>query len=402
MSSTSKLMEKYKSSKTRSSQVNELSDNDVRIVFDCREGSVTHYYHFFYGALIPLIEFHVNNPDKRLLITTSVGPFETIIRELFDSSVLIGFEEPVIPRGAVYYDDKSMNYVRTPFPGEVILPAYDLFNNKMYRDSRSSSKLRRLGELRDLVNNFIESRMPDEYRRMQTYDMLLIERNVDEYYSIKRSQNRDPSRDIYYTSGKERRNILNHVQMSQELNKLFGSRIENVVLEKKSIFYQYQLFKHASIVIGQHGAGLANIYFMRPNTNLVEVMSPWGIEGNHFSNLADFLRINYGYTFMERDEDNVNINQLISITERMTRRKSSPTRKHRSRSRSPQTRRRRSRSPPRRQRSISRSPPRRQRSISRSPPRRQRSRSRSPPRRYRSRSRSPSRRDRSRGDRSRY
>jgi hypothetical protein len=42
-----------------------------------------------------------------------------------------------------------------------------------------------LGELRDLVNNFIESRMPDEYRRMQTYDALLIERNVDEYYSIK-------------------------------------------------------------------------------------------------------------------------------------------------------------------------------------------------------------------------
>jgi hypothetical protein len=248
--------------------------------------------------------------------------------------------------------------------------------------------------------------MPDEYRRMQTYDALLIERNVDEYYSIKRSQNRDPSRDIYYTSGKERRNILNHVQMLRELNKLFDSKIENVVLEKKSIFYQYQLFKHASIVIGQHGAGLANIYFMRPNTNLIEVMSPWGIEGNHFSNLADFLRINYGYTFMERDEDNVNINQLISITEIMTRRKSSPTRKRRSRSRSPQTRKRRSRSPQRRRRSKSRSrsPQRRRRSKSRSrsPPRRQRSRSRSPPRRQRSRSRSPSRRDRSRGDRNRY
>ena len=44
----------------------------MRIVFNCREGSVSHYYHFLYGALIPLIEFHVNNPDKRLLITTNL------------------------------------------------------------------------------------------------------------------------------------------------------------------------------------------------------------------------------------------------------------------------------------------------------------------------------------------
>ena len=423
MSKTSKLMEKYKSRKT--TEITELGENDVRIVFNCREGSVSHYYHFLYGALIPLIEFHVNNPDKRLLITTNVGPFEYMLRELF-GDIIIGFENPVIPPGAEYFDDKSMNYVRTKFPNEIELPAYDVFNTKIYNSSKSRDLLRRLDELKPIVNNFIELKMPDKYKDIETYEILLIQRDVDEYYVDKRLENRDFKRDIFYTSGKQRRDVLNHRQMTSELKQLFGSKINNVILEKKSLFHQYKLFKNASIVIGQHGAALGNIFFMNPNSNLLEIMSPWGRQGNHFANLANYLHINYGHVFMESDIDNVNVPELIRISERMYRpnRKSpsrrspsrkSPSRKSpsrspdrtrkykssskRSSSRSPnRTRKNRSRSPrsPRRDRSYRRDSPKRDRSPSprRDSPRRDRSYRRDSPRRYSPKRDSP-KRDRS-------
>ena len=396
MSKTSKLMEKYKSRKT--TEITELGENDARIVFNCREGSVSHYYHFLYGALIPLIEFHINNPDKRLLITTNVGPFEYMLRELF-GDVIIGFENPVIPPGAEYFDDKSMNYVRTKFPDEIILPAYDLFNTKIYNNSKSRDLLRRLDELKPIVNNFIELKMPDKYKDIETFDILLIQRDVDEYYVDKRLENRDFKRDIFYTSGKQRRDVLNHRQMTSELKQLFGSKINNVILEKKSLFYQYKLFKDASIVIGQHGAALGNIFFMNPNSNLLEIMSPWGREGNHFSNLAHHLHINYGHVFMESDIDNVNIPELMRISERMYRpNRRSPTRRSPSR-RSPTRKSSPRRSPSRR--SPSRRSPSRRSPSRRSPTRKYKSSSRRSPSRSLSRSSSRRSPDRTRKNRNR-
>ena len=396
MSKTSKLMEKYKSRKT--TEITELGENDVRIVFNCREGSVSHYYHFLYGALIPLIEFHVNNPDKRLLITTNVGPFEYMLRELF-GDIIIGFENPVIPPGAEYFDDKSMNYVRTKFPNEIELPAYDVFNTKIYNSSKSRDLLRRLDELKPIVNNFIELKMPDKYKDIETFDILLIQRDVDEYYVDKRLENRDFKRDIFYTSGKQRRDVLNHQQMTSELKQLFGSKINNIILEKKSLFYQYKLFKNASIVIGQHGAALGNIFFMNPNSNLLEIMSPWGRQGNHFANLAHYLHINYGHVFMESDIDNVNIPELMRIAERMYRpNRRSPSRRspsrrspsRRSPSRRSPSRRSPSRRSPSRRSPSRRSPSRKYKSSSRRSPSRSPSR-RSPSRKYKSSRRSPSR-----------
>ena len=375
--STSNLIDRYKSRK-KEENYNIQKENDIRIVFNCREGSVSHYYHFLYGAMIPLIEYHINNPDKQLLITTDVGPFKSILMELFED-VIVGFESPDIPSGAEYFDDKSMNYVRNKVPGEIILPAYDLFNTKLYNNDRSINSLKRLEELIPLVNNFIEMKMPEKYKNVETYEILVIERDVDDYYINKRITNEDVKRDIFYTSGKQRRDVLNHREMMEELRGVFGTKINNIVLEKKSLFYQYQLFKNASIVIGQHGAGLGNIFFMKPNSNLIEIMSPWGRQGNHFRNLSHYLRINYRYVFMENDIDNINISELVRMTigmddtSRISERKRSPSRRRRSRSKSPPTRRYKNRS---RSRSMS---PSIRRHRNRSPPtRRRRSRSRSP------------------------
>ena len=115
---------------------------------------------------------------------------------------------------------------------------------------------------------------------------------------------------------------------------------------------------------------------MSRNSNLIEIMSPWGREGNHFRNLSDFLNINYGHVFMANDIDDVNIPELIRISERMFRpdRKMSPPRRGSPRRSSPR------RSPSRRDITPPRRSPQKytRRDRSRSPAYSRRDRSRSP------------------------
>ena len=310
-----------------SKQFSNLPDNVVAIVFNCLEGSVSHYYHFLYGALIPLIEYHLENPDKKLLITTDVGPFQNTLLELFTPEVIVGFESPVIPPDETYFDDKSMNWVRIKRPGEIILPAYDVFNTGIIRNrDKSQAKLERLLNIRPQILRFIEDRMPEKYNTVETFEILLLERATDEYYIKKSETNVDKGRAIFYTSGKQRRDITNQQELITGLKTAFPDKVGNIILEGKSLFYQFQIFKNASIVIGQHGAGLANIFFMKPDTNMIEIMSPWGRKGDHFRNLANSLHINYNKFDLNEDIGPVDVNIIIEIVQNIYSRKSSSRR----------------------------------------------------------------------------
>jgi hypothetical protein len=294
--------------------VNQNASNVVSIVFNSFEGSVSHYYHFLYGALIPLIEYHLENPDKKLLITTNVGPFQQTLLELFTPEVIVGFEDPVIPPGETYFDDKSMNWVRVKRQGEVILPAYDVFNTSIIRNrDKSQRNLEQLLSIRPEILRFIEDRIPEEYRNIETFEIVLLERATDPYYIEKSKTNQDKGRAIFYTSGKQRRDITNQQELIAGLKTEFPDKVGNVILEGKSMFYQIQIFKNASIVIGQHGAGLANAFFMKPDANMIEVMSPWGRKGDHFRNLADRLRINYYKFDLNEDVGPVDVPTIINI-----------------------------------------------------------------------------------------
>lgn len=292
----------------------DLPENVVPIVFNCLEGSVSHYYHFLYGALIPLIEYHLSNIDKKLLITTDVGPFQSTLLDIFTPQVIVGFEQPIIPAGEKYFDDKSMNWIRTKRPDEVILPAYDVFNADIMRNrAKSQDKLRHLLSIRDTILQFMNDRIPDEYKHMQTFEIILIQRATEQYYIDKSMTNPDESRSIFYTSGKQRRDITNHAELLEGMKRTFPGKVGNIILEGKSIFYQFELFKRARIVIGQHGAGLANIFFMTPGTHMIEIMSPWGRRGDHFRNLANSLQINYNKFDLDKDIGPVDVNQIIRM-----------------------------------------------------------------------------------------
>jgi hypothetical protein len=73
----------------------------------------------------------------------------------------------------------------------------------------------------------------------------------------------------------------------------------SVCLDNLDIFEQYNIFKNAEIIIGQHGAGLCNIYFAEDNfkCSLIEITPEWNINNNWFKNLSKLCNINYQAIF---------------------------------------------------------------------------------------------------------
>lgn len=67
------------------------------------------------------------------------------------------------------------------------------------------------------------------------------------------------------------RKVVNETELLRKLKPL---GIQRFVLEDMPLKEQIQLFQQADLVIGPHGAGLANIVFSKPSTRLVEFGTP--------------------------------------------------------------------------------------------------------------------------------
>lgn len=299
------------------------NSNTSSILFHCREGSVTHYYHFFFGALVPLIEYHLANPLKVLRILTDVGPFKLILCELpLTISELRG---PNLALQGHFHDDKSLN--QTKQLGEVSLKGYDCFNNDFFAIPHFPKPPK--DTIQAIIQFFNES-VPFYIRELPTYDVLLIERAQDVYYQRGGCADRDL---IYQTSGSERRSITNHEDLAAAISTECchsGQTFRNISLERTSIYYQYHMFSKAKVVIAQHGAALSNIFFMASPANkekqsaqesltptqlaaVIEISPPWSRQFEHFKNLATYCEVNYRSVTQERDHSEVNIPAVVEL-----------------------------------------------------------------------------------------
>jgi hypothetical protein len=299
-------------------------DNVISVVFHCQEGSVTHYFHFFFGALVPIIEYHLKYPHHIFRIVSDLGPMKRLLVEL--PITIIEFQGPDLTSQGQYHDDKSLR--RTRRPHEISLPTYDLFGTDFYSDPFFYRKLNFL--TMNSVFNFFESTIPPYISLLPTYDIVIIQRATDIYYS----QGCLDRQEIYRTSGDSRRSISNHQELVQRLESLYPQRVLNIALERSSIYFQYSLFRHAKVVIAQHGASLANIFFMQNKKamnstrasppaiiqsnqrHVIELMTPWGHRGNHFCNLANYFQVNYHRIDQESEHSDVDVEQVCSVVER--------------------------------------------------------------------------------------
>ncbi|RYZ63453.1 MAG: glycosyltransferase family 61 protein, partial [Proteobacteria bacterium] len=85
------------------------------------------------------------------------------------------------------------------------------------------------------------------------------------------------------------RQLLNEEEVMASL-KPFG--FESIVLTGMSLTEQIQVFRGAELVVGPHGAGLANVVFMQPGASVVEIISPARIWPT-FKCIADRGQLNY-------------------------------------------------------------------------------------------------------------
>lgn len=179
-------------------RAHDLQNHIISIYFLCNEGSVTHYFHFLFGGLIPLIEYHLtNNKRNSYRIKTDIGPMKCILCELPLNIVEIC--GPSASGRFKAHDDKSVYTGISLKIGDIRLPAYDSFDQIIYDDSYSTKFSMKC---RDKICTFFYDNLPSYIATIPTYKIILIERKTDKYYQQIKQQNRT---DIYSTSGAERR-----------------------------------------------------------------------------------------------------------------------------------------------------------------------------------------------------
>lgn len=196
---------------------------------------VEHYYHFLFDLALPLYLVVAQGPDQARYLLDEFGIFSDRIVQLFPGRVAL--RNPSLPHTAaqscwLYGMDLSLVAVRS-------------------------------AELLAFRQHVLQ--VLDIPHHAPQHNVLLIERLPPDGYF------RDQA--VKKGSGASRRSIVNHQELAAALQQAVQPpyRFLNVALENLSFSDQVRLFHSAALVIGQHGAGLANGLWMQPGSHVIEI-----------------------------------------------------------------------------------------------------------------------------------
>jgi hypothetical protein len=270
----------------------------------CRShnGSVTHFYHFYFACLIPLIDFRMTHPYDSLSFTTSVGPFHSILTEL--------------PLDLSFVSDQSSH--------KILLPSYDIFDEKLFIDPSIRSTYSISSSVRHNVLTFL-NQIPfkNSFPHLSSSSRLSLSSSTPLLIVL---IGRDHQLD---TRGFARRHIRNHEILQHTLSQKYPGNFRNVYLEQLSFLEQFHLFQSTALLIAQHGAALSNIFFMSsisPSSasssssctppsqlsHVIEISPPWSRRARYFRNLADTISVSYSSIYQQRNKGNVSVEEVMS------------------------------------------------------------------------------------------
>ncbi|MDF1755782.1 MAG: glycosyltransferase family 61 protein [Verrucomicrobiales bacterium] len=259
--------------------VNVVSGRAEVVELKNARGSIQHYFHFFLGGLLPLINHLVEHgEDRPVCIRTDVGPMHRILEEL---PIKLG---------------------DSPNDVDHSLPGFDCFLDE---DIGPEGINLMTPEIRARILDWFERTLPPELDSGDSPKVILVERARDPFFNSANAEVK--------TSGADRRSISNHNEVKDLLQKKYGNAFRNVVLEKESIYSQYRLFSRADLVVAQHGAALANIFFMSEGSHVVEIAPPWGRGLNMFGNLSRQCRVRYSLIEQQENHSPVDLDALRHI-----------------------------------------------------------------------------------------
>jgi hypothetical protein len=301
-------------------------------------GDATNYYHFLFGTLIPLLYYDIKSNSKySYIIKINVGNFFNILKLIFGNRVKADYikskiisitgdkynnyttyikllknknnEDVLLCACDIFYEDIfkliTKNYNHLEFKKleelyinyhyyknvkkDMILSDFlktekELFKNKnKYHQLYYTNKYITLLKYRPVIIDFFKSKIINK----SEYKIILIERKIPQKISNNLQNN----------SAGQRRIIYNHEKLKNKLSELYKYNFLNVILDNLNIYEQFNIFHNAKIIIGQHGAGLTNIFFSK-NIKLIEITPEWNDKS--LKNLSKFL--NFKYNEIKQDK----------------------------------------------------------------------------------------------------
>lgn len=200
-------------------------------------GNVDEYYHFIFDLLVPLHYLIKNTSSDVVFVFQSFGNNSERLERLFPNRIKIVQDTTDV-------DQVASGQLIGMNPKGVLLHSGD------YEDFKN-----------DIFNNLdIEQTKPSTRNKI-----LLIERVTPDAEFLERAS--------VTGSGAMRRSIINHDELAPAINSMVMAPYEfhNLQLEKISFNEQLEYFDRALVVIGQHGAGLSNTIWMKPDSIVIEL-----------------------------------------------------------------------------------------------------------------------------------
>lgn len=231
------------------------STNSILIIpFTIGGGNIEHYYHFIFDLLLPL-NLVLNRTSSNVIFSIKdFGILTSIVLKLFKNRInILSDSNDLFHCEKINLIGMNPNIINIDYLSYRILRK-SIFSKLDIKDCNEPSKI------------------------------LLIERLPPNSYFLYDAQIKG--------SGSSRRSIKNHNELKSVISATIRHpyKFQNIQLEKMPFEDQVKNFNTAAVVIGQHGAGLSNVLWMRDESVVIEFGH---MSQTHFKKISSMKKHHY-------------------------------------------------------------------------------------------------------------
>jgi len=256
----------------------------ILLIADHWDGSVQQFYHFMLGYLFPLALWISSHPNKPIMVR-DCGPMNIWFNALHE-----GIDIEIVPPGG------ALHLVIGNRIDHVILQGLD--------DPHRFNRHKLLAGAAALVELLAPSHEPASSHTFRTsHQVIVIDRQSNEtFYHSDASET--------HMSGSERRSTPNIKGVIWE--SLTDLDVRTIDFADVPPQEQIATMRESSVLVGQHGAGLLHMVWMKPGSSVIEIEPPLPKEVRGlFAQLAQCL----GHKYISIEQDSVHAD--INATELM-------------------------------------------------------------------------------------